>query len=1058
VLELKKTKGDPKANSEAARKDRWDLVRPFASLAETRQVTDLLDPLERLAAKQGEIIDRAHLNLLLGGFAGADLALLGLTPEEATTVTIVSDPESGIPPRTIRIGRHDAAAKKMFVLGPGETRINVVEDNAYALVDRHARAYRSLKLFDLGDNRVDSVVVQGEKERFRLQENVGTATTTFALTEPVRADADTEKARTLLTDLGALEATEYVYDPPMPAEATLLRTFLGGWGFDPARAGAHGLDKPTATATIHFAGPRAMPPRTLTVGKARDGKPEYFARLDGSPSVFGIKKEVAESLTGGSLALLPLQLWNGSPDGLKSVEIVRGTEAPFTLKQESGAWKVTAPFEAGADSESVMPMASALAAVKAEKYAAHSAANPAEYGFDKPALRLKFTLTERKVNKPGEEPTEETKERVLVVGKEAPEGKGGRYARVEGDAGGAVFVLGEATVKDLDKPALDLLTKKLLSVPSSTVTKLELTGPDGPLTLEKQGDEWKPVGATFPVDRPTVDGLLRIFSNLTALKFADYGDKVDWARYGLDPNAKPPTVTVTAGLVSHKLELGKPVEGTPNDRYARVNGGKAVAVLPITTARDLSKGKLDLVERTIFKFDPIDLQAVRRTMGKQEFEASLAGTSWEVTKPVKFPADQLGMEELSDRLGNLRADRVADVEGKDHAKYGLDKPAAVVKLELIGKGAKSVEKGLKIGGPADPMRPEGDRFAQAEGATTVVVLNGNVAKRLLAEPIRFRERNLASFVTADKVVVTRNGKDATFVKAAGVWKMQEPLAADAEDEALRELHDSLARLRAEEIVAEKPADLKQYGLDKPERWRLYSGDREVLNLLVGAREKVGEPGKLKDGFRSYAKLEKGDLVVLLDMALTSKLAVAYRKRALWEPLDVAQATTIEFDTPDGPGSFKLTKGPLGWIDPVNPAERISSETVTDFLDAFAGLKAERFVEHAAADGGKIYGLDPARRTVTVTTQNGQKRTLLLGRTDDQKRVYAKPEGKDQKAVVLLSEADTARINKERSGFLMIAEPAKQEPGKEPAKSDPKLGLKEVPAGKSGTILDSGKKK
>ncbi|MBO0699478.1 MAG: DUF4340 domain-containing protein, partial [Zavarzinella sp.] len=998
TLELKKTKGDPKAESEAARKDRWDLVQPFAGLAEGRQVSDLLDPLERLSAKKGEIIDRPQLDTILGGFAAADLAMMGLTPDQATTVTIVSDPATGVPPRTIRIGRRDPGSKKMFVLGPGENRINVVEDNAYEVVARQPRAYRALKLFDLGDDRVDSIAVQNEKEKFGLQENVGTTATSFVLTEPVKADADTEKARNLFKDLGSLEATEYVYDPPTPSEAAVIRAFLGGLGIDPLKlAGSHGFDKPTATVTIHFAGPKRLPPRTLTVGKKRDGKEEYFAQLDESPSVFAIKKEVAESLSGGSLALLPLQLWNGSPDGLTKVEVTRGTETPYTLTQAGGTWKVTAPFEAAADHGAVLPLAGALSAVRVEKYAAHKAANPAEYGFDKPSERIKFTLTERKVNKPGEEPKEETRERTLIVGKEGPDGKG-RYARLVGDTNPAVFVLADATAKDLDKPALDLLNKTLLTLTGSTVTKLELTGPDGPLTLQKEGNEWKPVGATFPVDRPTVDSLLRILGNLTALKFADYGDKVDWAKYGLDPNAKPQTVMVTVGTETHKLELGKPVEGTPNDRYARIDGGKAVAVLPITVARDLSKGKLDLVERTIFKFDPIDLQAIRRTMNGQEFEASLAGTSWEVTKPTKIPADQQGMEELGDRLGNLRAERVADVEGKDLAKYGLDKPTAVVKLDVIGKGAKTVEKALKIGGPADPMKPEGDRYAQAEGATTVVVLSGNVAKRLLAEPIKFRDRNLASFVTADKVVVTRNGKDVTFTKAAGIWKMEQPVAADAEDEALRELHDMLARLRAEEIVADKPADLKQYGLDKPERWRLYSGDKEVLNLLVGSREKIGEPGKQKDGFRAYAKLDKGNLVVLLDMSLTAKLSAAYRKRALWEPLDVAQATTIEFDTPDGPGSFKLTKGPLGWMDVANPAERVSTEAVTDFLDAFAGLKAERYVEHNTTDAGKIYGLDPARRTVTVTTQNGQKRTLLLGRTDDQKRVYAKPEGKDVKVV------------------------------------------------------------
>jgi Domain of unknown function (DUF4340) len=328
------------------------------------------------------------------------------------------------------------------------------------------------------------------------------------------------------------------------------------------------------------------------------------------------------------------------------------------------------------------------------------------------------------------------------------------------------------------------------------------------------------------------------------------------------------------------------------------------------------------------------------------------------------------------------------------------------------------------------MRPDGERFVQTEGSTTVVVLSAIVSKRLLADPVKFRERNLASFVTADKVVVTRDGKDLTFVKSGGAWKMTAPVAADAEDEALRELHDMLARLRGEEIIAEKPADLKAYGLDKAERWRVYSGDKEVLNLLVGAREKIGEPGKQKDGFRVYAKLDKGDLVVLLDMALTSKLTAEYRKRALWEPLDVAQATQIEVDTPDGPGSFRLARGAIGWMDPANPVERISNETVTEFLDAFAGLKADRFVDHEAKDGGKIYGLDPARKTITVTTQGGQKRTILLGRADEQKRVYARSGESGRKEIAVLSESDTTRINRDRAGFLAVRETKDPEPKKD----------------------------
>ena len=105
-----------------------------------------------------------------------------------------------------------------------------------------------------------------------------------------------------------------------------------------------------------------MPPRTLVIGKARPGKPEYFAKLDGSPSVFGIKKDVADTLTGGSLALMPLQLWNGDAGGLSVVEVQRGSDKPFVLKHDGGSWKITAPFQANADFAAVNPLASALAA------------------------------------------------------------------------------------------------------------------------------------------------------------------------------------------------------------------------------------------------------------------------------------------------------------------------------------------------------------------------------------------------------------------------------------------------------------------------------------------------------------------------------------------------------------------------------------------------------------------------------------------------------------------------------------------------------------------------
>jgi hypothetical protein len=136
----------------------------------------------------------------------------------------------------------------------------------------------------------------------------------------------------------------------------------------------------------------------------------------------------------------------------------------------------------------------------------------------------------------------------------------------------------------------------------------------------------------------------------------------------------------------------------------------------------------------------------------------------------------------------------------------------------------------------------------------------------------------------------------------------------------------------------------------------------------------------------------------------------------------------------------LTKGALGWIDPKNPSDPLSTETVNDFLDALASLKAEHFVADKGADA-KLFGLAPTRKTITVATQSGQKRTILLGRLNESKRAYAKLDDPARTDVFLLSERDTERINRDR-GALSINPPKeekKDEPGKkeEPKKEEPK---------------------
>jgi hypothetical protein len=360
---------------------------------------------------------------------------------------------------------------------------------------------------------------------------------------------------------------------------------------------------------------------------------------------------------------------------------------------------------------------------------------------------------------------------------------------------------------------------------------------------------------------------------------------------------------------------------------------------------------------------------------------------------------------------------VAAYPAKELKPFGLDDPAAVVTLRVAGADGKASDLVLKVGKPADEAGKGGARFAQAEGSQAVVVLPEGLANGLLAGPLGFRNRTVAKFVDADRAVLERGPRKATFAKVDGTWKLTEPLEADAEHTELENLINDVARLHAAEFVAEKPteAQLKSYGLDRPEaRWHFLSGDKEELGLLLGRREKRGG--------RCYAKLAKGDLIFVLDAGLAGKLFAEYRKRDAWTPsLDSAQADRLTYTR--GGTSFVLEKAEGGWRLADRPDMKVKAEAVSDTLAAIAGLKAERFVVDKGADL-KLYGLEPPELVIEVQTPAG-KRVLHVGRPEgESRRSYARVPDKDRSDVFVIGEADAARIVRDLPAFTQTAKAEK----------------------------------
>jgi len=969
-------------------KERWRLHKPYETDAEDSKITELLDKLSNLQARDKDVIDSADQKTY--GFAGPT-ATVTVTAEEQAKGEAKDAPQK-TRTFTFVLGKHDTEKKHVYIRMDGYERINAVEDSVLPLVERPALAYRSRRLLDHASTNLARIEVKRPTELFALEQVNGS----WRLAAPEQGDVDSSKVFQLANDLGRLEAVEQIAETAAPQ--ALDQTY--------------GLAKPTLTAKISLSDAKKSA-QTLLIGKQRPGKPEYFAKLESSPGIFSIKKELRDALDQDSLAYRPQQIWQLRAEDIKEVRIAK-TGPEYRLKQEGPSWKIAGPFDAAAVAQLVKPIEEELTNLRCERYTAHAAKDLASFGLDKPYLRI--SVQEKEAEKADKAAAKTApKERVLLVGKTTDKDAKTRFAKL-GD-GKAIFVLGEKPLTALDHTALDFLDPTLLTLDQKLIRRIDSATANGSLSLERQGEVWRVVGSpapAFPADGETVASLLGLWSGLRAQHFAAYGGKLDLAAYGLDKPADRMTVTLQPSAkdgkpsapLKHTLALGK-AAGKAGERYARLDEGPAVAVLGASATKALTYGYLDFVNRSVLKFDAGAAQELERRMGKDVLELARRDTGWQMfSKPKVEPADTSTVNALLDELAALQARRIAAYPAKDLKPFGLDNPIATVTVRLKGTNSKPAEHLLKLGGQAG-----NDRYAMVDQSNTVVVLPGTLVQRLTAPPLQFRDRNIARAVGIDRISLQRGPRNAVFARTDGLWKMVEPIEAEAEQADLDDFISQLAEVRAEQLAAEKPADLKAYGLDRPElHWQAFAGGKSILDLLVGAEEKGKEPG----GVRRYAKLANGDVVFVCSPQLTNRLLGEYRTRTIWPPLDASQVDRLRFGYVENP--FVLEKPDNDWHVAGKPGVKVHPEAVREALDALAGLKAARYVTDKGADL-KLYGLQPPQLLLEIQTRSGP-RVLHIGRPEgESKRFYARVPDNGSGSVFIISEADANRIIRPLTAFM-----------------------------------------
>ncbi len=504
------------------------------------------------------------------------------------------------------------------------------------------------------------------------------------------------------------------------------------------------------------------------------------------------------------------------PPDVAGVRIHRKDQSEYTLKKAGSAWKIAGPFEADAAPVATQALTDALAAPHVESYKAFDVKNPAEYGLAAPYLTVALTATDGK-------------EHTLTVG--GPTAKDAKTRYAQSDKKPAVFVVGEPLVAALDKPALDFLDRTLFAFDANAIIGLSLHKPaGGDVELVKQEDAWKLVKPNAEqADEKSLQDLFGQLSHLHAQRIAEYPAK-NLEEFGLAMPDAMVTIQMAkdAKPAKYVLLIGRPADATAGDRFAMIEGGKSVAVIPAPLAHRLTAGALAFRDRTLVKGVP-DPDRVRLERDPRQALFSRVEGSWKMTEPITADLDQDAMDDFLNSLLTLRADElVAEKPTPEELKtYGLDKPEVKWRLQNGDKDLLTL-----LVGQTEKNGPRA--YARLADRDTVFLLDPRLTAKTLGE---FRLRTVwtqpLDAVQVVGLTYKRAGGAFTLAKGDDGWKAVGKPDAKIDSRTVEETLAALSGLKLERYVMDQGANLALFGLAPPDltvEITTKGGQKFTLNL------------------------------------------------------------------------------------------------------------------------------------------------------------------------------------------------------------------------------------
>ena len=557
------------------------------------------------------------------------------------------------------------------------------------------------------------------------------------------------------------------------------------------------------------------------------------------------------------------QVYGVARDTVQQVEIAFADAAYQNLKlvkDETGDWRLTSPFQADADSEKVNQVLDDFLNKRVKQTL--EVPELTQYGLDTPSIVLSLWTS-------GDSPAA-----TFFIGKKAINFS--VYVKEKSET--HIFLIESSALDDLTKSPTDLRDRSVIKFNPETVSSIQFTHSNtgttalsSTINCEKRDDIWH---VTHPIkasaDAEEIEFLLSELRSLKVSSFeadgADANVLAQLEKFGLDdPRIQ---MKLTDGDNTYTLGIGASVAsetGTQERIYVKASVYQDAIYTVSEDIYDLlNKSVFDLRDKRVTDFQRIDTVRIEI---KQDAETTVCTKNfdniWELQTPTgKVKADAKAVDDLLFGVDSLEAVAFIDDATKSLASYGLAPPSIEIAFTQRREEKPVV---LRIG----DYTQDGTVYVKPEQSNQVTRVKRDLIDNIALGTAWLRDKQVLNFHIDDAIRLTStlHGETPFTCQRLGTnWRLTAPVQEDANNAEVNAIIYELDDLMADAFVWNKstPTDAAT-GLDKPNvQLTIELRNQKVYTLQVG--NQVDAAG------RFYARLQhEPHLIFFLNAELIPKL-------------------------------------------------------------------------------------------------------------------------------------------------------------------------------------------